>query len=87
MDGWQVEATSEDSVGANEEYVYLQGKFVQPDPSVGIFGWTFEIEDAVNEHGISVLDRITDEEWLISASQYIADNYNPMVYQVHGEDY
>lgn len=77
MDGWQVEATSEDTVGAHEDYVYLQGTFVPPEPEVGIMGWTFEVEDIVNEHGISVLDRIEDQEWLMSASRLIADEYNP----------
>jgi hypothetical protein len=77
MDGWQVDADSEDIVGANEEYLYLQGDFFPPDPEVGIMRWTFEHTDIVNEHGISVLDLIEDEEWITTACEYIAQNYNP----------
>lgn len=73
--GYPVEATSEDAVGANEDAVYVTGRWLPPEPDLGIKGWGFEITDIRNKDNISVLDLIADDDWLIATSEYIATHF------------
>lgn len=71
---FEVDATSEDSVGANETTVFVKGRIYPAEPDVGINRATFVIEDIVNADGISVLELIEDQDWLSDVRQTIEEN-------------
>jgi hypothetical protein len=74
--GYMVDAESEDTVGANEDTLYVTGNWLPPEPEVGVNTWGFEITDIRNENNISVLELITDESWLIATELSIAKERN-----------
>jgi hypothetical protein len=71
---FEVDAESEDSVGANEDTVFIRGEVIPAEPEVGLYKDWFEIHDIVNSEGVSVMDRIEDEDWLLRVRDSILDS-------------
>ena len=75
MSGWyEVDADSEDLIGANYDTVFVTGDWLPAEPEVNYAGG-FELTDIRDENNISLMRYQEDHDWLLRVQEQITDRY------------